>query len=106
MDIKIKRKLGNMNKNMFNYLKEQGIKSTLTVTNKEELDSDNSSEFVPVYELIGTGKTNKSFKFKVLIDPEKEFEVIIVLNDLTKFKLENNSQLKFAVNNYLVPDKK
>jgi hypothetical protein len=97
-------KKNQMNKNMFNFIKTiPGVTPEMEL--KNQLDPKNPEKFIPDYDINGTSTTNKEFKFKIIILPEEDFQVIFIINDDIKFKLSNNSQLRFVLESYLVTEK-
>ena len=103
-DEKILQKKNQMNKNMFNFIKTiPGVTPEMEL--KNQIDPKNPDKFIPDYDIIGTSTTNKEFKFKITIQPEDEYQVFISLNDDIKFKLSNNSQLRFVLESYQVTEK-
>jgi hypothetical protein len=90
-------KMKQMNNNMFSFIKSiPGMIPEMDL--KNQLDPKNPDKFIPQYDIVGQ---TPSFKFKIIINPEEDFQVKIILeNDIT-FNLDNNSQLRFVLENYL-----
>lgn len=98
-------KMAQMNKNMFNFIKMiAGVEVQMPTLNQP--DPKNPDSFIPEYEIIGKATTNKEFEFKINIDPVDDFQVYFTINNEIKFKLHNNSQLRFVIENYQVAEAK
>lgn len=94
-------KRGQMNKNMFSFIKTiPGIETEMKLLN--EIDPKNPEKFIPEYEI--TGKT-PTFSFRIIIVEEEEFQVKIILENEIKFNLNNNSQLRFVLENFQPQEK-
>ncbi len=90
-------KRGQMNKNMFNFIKTiPGIDVEMGLLN--QIDPKNPDKFIPEYEI--TGKT-PTFNFKISISEVDDYQVSIKLGNDVNFNLHNNSQLRFVLENYL-----
>ena len=94
-------KKSQMNKNMFSFIKTlTGIETEMGLLN--QIDPKNPDKFIPEYEI--TGKTT-TFSFKIIIAEEENHQVKIILDNEIKFNLNNNSQLRFVLENYLPQEK-
>jgi hypothetical protein len=90
-----------MNQNMFKFIQ--------TVPNVQVLmpavnlpDPQHPDQYIPQYEINGKSTTNQEFDFKITIDELDDYSVHFIINETVDFKLHNNSQLRFVLENYQV----
>lgn len=101
---KTNTKMVQMNRNMFNFIKSvTGVNVQMPASNVPDPNAPES--YIPEYEIQGTSTTNQEFKFKVIIDRnDPELSRYMVINDNIKFKVSVNSELRFVLENYQVPE--
>ena len=101
---KLDIKIGQMNRNMFSFIKQiDRVNVQMPVLNQP--DPNDPTGFIPQNEIVGTSVTNQEFKFKLIIDKSTpDLNRFLIINDQIKFQVSTNSDLKFVLTNYQVPE--
>lgn len=104
---KLSQKKVEMNKNMFNFIKGlTNVQPQMPATNVP--DPNAPDKYIPDYKLIGKAITNKEFSFEITIDnflnENNKHQVYFIINQEIKFKVNSNSELRFILENYEVPE--
>ena len=101
---KMDTKLVQMNKNMFNFIKQiDRVNVQMPATNLP--DPNAPDKYIPRYIITGTSTTNQEFNFKLIIDQSTpDLNRFLIINDQIKFQVSTNSDLKFVLTNYQVPE--
>lgn len=100
---KLSQKKVEMNKNMFNFIKQlTNVSVQMPALNVP--DPNAPDKYIPDYQLSGTATTSKEFNFKISIDnlvnDNNKHQVYILIDDQIKFKLNTNSELRFILENF------
>lgn len=101
---KLNIKIVQMNRNMFTFIKQiDRVNVQMPVLNTP--DPNDPTNFIPENEIVGTSVTNQEFKFKLIIDKSTpDLNRYLIINDQIKFQVSTNSDLKFVLTNYQVPE--